>query len=252
MPRFYIEHPLSANQTLAVSSSLLRHINVLRMRVGEELILFNGQGGEYPGVIRQIGKSTAEIFIQAFHPTSRESPVSITLVQALSSADRMDYTIQKAVECGVSCIQPVVSLRSQHRFQGEHAQKKLLHWQAIATAASEQSGRTIVPNILPIQLLKEYLIAPIKTEINLLLSPKASSTLEHLPLKVSSIQVLIGPEGGLSEEEEQQAKAAGFSLLSLGPRVLRTETVAPVIMGLLQYRYGDFCTTSVDMPGNTN
>lgn len=243
MPRFYIDRPLSVNQTLAVSSPLLRHINVLRMRVGEELILFNGQGGEYQGVIRQIGKSTAEIFIQAFYPTSRESPIFITLVQALSSADRMDYTIQKAVECGVSCIQPVVSLRSQHRFQGEYAQKKLLHWQAVATAASEQSGRTLVPNILPIQSLKAYLIAPLKTETNLLLSPKASSSLAHLPLKVNSIQVLIGPEGGLSEEEEHQAKAGGFTLLSLGPRVLRTETVAPVIMGVLQYRYGDLHDT---------
>lgn len=241
MPRFYIEDPLIVNQTLSLPALLVRHIQVLRMRVGSDVTLFNGQGGEYHGTITTIGKAAVEVMLQTFDPISRESTVNITLIQALSSAERMDYTIQKAVECGVSCIQPVISLRSQQRFQGERAQKKVLHWQAIAVAASEQSGRTIVPTILPIQSLNDYFTKPIDADIKILLSPSATTKLNSLPNQAKTIQILIGPEGGLSREEEKQAEMRGFTLLSLGPRILRTETVAPVVMGLLQAKYGDFC-----------
>jgi 16S rRNA (uracil1498-N3)-methyltransferase len=240
MPRFYIDMPLSCGQSVTLHGAILRHLHVLRLDAGDVLTLFNGRGGEYDAVVRRVEKRTAEVELTAFHCVSRESELHLTLVQALSAADRMDYTIQKAAECGVHTIQPVISARCQSRLGGEQAEKKRAHWQAVAVSASEQCGRTQIPIIQPIQKLFDYINAPNAAELKILLSPTGAILFNQLPNKAQRIQVLIGPEGGFDADEESYAMAAGFIPLILGPRLFRTETVAPVITSLLQYRYGDF------------
>jgi 16S rRNA (uracil1498-N3)-methyltransferase len=239
MPRFYIDMPLKCGQSIAIEGPLLRHLHVLRLQAGDVLTLFNDQGGEFDAIVHTMGKRTAEVKLTTFHAVSRESSLNLTLIQAMSAADRMDYTIQKATECGVHVIQTVLSNRSQFRLNQAQAEKKLNHWRAVAVSACEQCGRTKLPLIQPIQKLTDYLNTCQTSGLNLLLSPLGTVSLNHLPPKAQRIQVLIGPEGGLDSTEEACAMARGFIPLLLGPRVLRTETVAPVITSLLQYRYGD-------------
>lgn len=240
MPRFYVDMPLACGQEVTLPDSVVHHVHVLRLRAGDTLTLFNGQGGEYHAALLSVSKRGADVMLTAFDPVVRESPLQLTIVQALSAAERMDYTMQKATECGAWAVQTVISSRCQYRLQGERAQKKLLHWQAIAISAGEQCGRTGIPSILPIQSLSEYLAKPLYADLKILLSPTGSVTFAALPEKAQSVHVLIGPEGGLTQEEETAAIAGGFTPVILGPRIFRTETVAPVIAGLLQLKYGDF------------
>jgi len=178
--------------------------------------------------------------IGAHDPFERESPLQLTIVQAISAADRMDYTMQKSAELGVSAIQPVISEYCQQRYSGERAEKRLEHWRGVAISACEQCGRTRVPQILPIVTYAEYLASQPAAGLKLLLSPTGAIRHEQLPAQAQQATVLIGPEGGFSEREEALAIAAGFTPLILGPRIFRTETVAPVIAALLQSRYGDW------------
>lgn len=238
MPRFYLNESLAVETMIAVTGPLLRHLHVLRLQAGDNVTLFNGQGGEYHGIIQSISKSEAKVDVDTFDLISRESPLEITIVQCLSSADRMDYTIQKATECGVSVIQPVMSQRSQSQLSGERAEKKRQHWQAIAVSASEQSGRTCISEVLPVQYLTDYFASHIKADLKLVLSFDTAIGLHELHVvKPQKIAILIGPEGGLTQVEEKAATKAGFVPLNLGPRILRTETVAPVIASLLQYHF---------------
>lgn len=238
MPRFYLNESLAVGTTITIAGPLLRHLHVLRLQAEDKVTLFNGQGGEYHGIIQSIRKSAAQVLIEAFDPVSRESSLEITIIQCLSSADRMDYTIQKATECGVTAIQAVISQRSQYQLSGERAEKKRLHWQAIAVSASEQSGRTCIPIISPVQSLSQYLSTPVTADLGIVLSFDTAMNLQQLPVNSpKKVIVLIGPEGGLSKDEEKVAVASGFTPLNLGPRILRTETVAPVIASLLQYHF---------------
>ncbi|QZA81660.1 16S rRNA (uracil(1498)-N(3))-methyltransferase [Deefgea piscis] len=240
MPRFYIDLPLSIGQCFDLPESVARHVQVLRLQHSEEIILFNGQGGEFTAQIAAMGKKTVSVAVLSFADVDRESPLRITLVQAISAADRMDYTVQKAAELGVAVLQPVISQYCQQRYSGERAEKRLAHWQAIAASAAEQCGRTRLLEIRPILTLAQFLAQPNSDELKLLLCPTGAVAWASLPEKVASVCVLIGPEGGYSTEEDNQAIAAGYTSVLLGPRILRTESVAPVIAGLLQSRYGDF------------
>ena len=241
MPRFYINIPLTCGQSVTLQGPVLRHLHVLRLNAGDNLTLFNGQGGEYDAVVHSMGKRSAEVGVIAFKPVSRESKLNLTLVQALSAADRMDYTIQKAAECGVHIIQIVISARCQFRLNQEQAEKKRAHWQAVAVAASEQCGRTHIPIIHSLQTFSDYLSTSPEADLKILLSPTGAIPINQLPNQAQRIQVLVGPEGGFNSKEEAHAIASGFTSVMLGPRLFRTETVAPVISSLLQYRYGDLC-----------
>lgn len=240
MPRFYVDLPLSVGQAFDLPEAVARHVQVLRMQPSESLHLFNGQGGQYAADITAMGKKTVSVQVQAIDNVDRESPLKLTLVQAISAADRMDYTVQKATELGVTVFQPVISQYCQQRYSGERAEKRLAHWQGIAVSAAEQCGRTRLMEIRPIITLAQFLASQAEAELKLLMCPTGAVEYASLPENAASVIVLVGPEGGYSPEEDNQAILRGYTSLILGPRIFRTETVAPVIASLLQLRYGDF------------
>ncbi|WP_148713990.1 16S rRNA (uracil(1498)-N(3))-methyltransferase [Chitinolyticbacter meiyuanensis] len=240
MPRLYIDLPLASGIAVTLPDEASRHAQVLRLQPGDALMLFDGCGGEYAATVSKMGKRSVEVTVGDHDPVERESPLQLTLIQAVAAAERMDYAIQKATELGVATIMPVNSAYTQGRMSGERAEKRLAHWRGVAVAACEQSGRTRVPQIAPVADLADVLAAPPDAELKLLLSPRGAVPLAGLPVQASSVAVLIGPEGGLSAAEEEAARAAGFTPLLLGPRVLRTETAAATVCALLQARYGDY------------
>ncbi|SFZ78345.1 16S rRNA (uracil(1498)-N(3))-methyltransferase [Chitinimonas taiwanensis] len=240
MPRLYLDAPLSSGLEFDLPEACARHVQVLRLQPGDALTLFNGQGGEYAASVLAMGKRHVSVQVGAFDASERESPLQLTLVQALSATERMDYTVQKATELGVQTIQIVQSAYCGYKLAAERAEKRLQHWQAVAESAAEQCGRTRVPRILAPIKLEHWLAQAPAAELKLLLSPIDGQRLNALPAQAASVQMLVGPEGGFSLEEEASAKAAGFQALLLGPRIFRTETVAPVVAALLQARYGDF------------
>lgn len=240
MPRFFTDLPLTTGAQLELPETASRHVQVLRLQPGDDITLFNGRGGEFAATVLKMGKRSVLVEIGTHDPVERESPLQLTLVQAISAAERMDYTMQKSAELGVTAIQPVISEYCQQRYSGERAEKRLEHWHGVAASACEQCGRTRLPAILPIMKYEDYLAQPAVSDLKLLLSPTGAIRHTELPASAQSACVLIGPEGGFSQREEELAVAAGFTPLILGPRIFRTETVAPVIAALLQARYGDW------------
>jgi 16S rRNA (uracil1498-N3)-methyltransferase len=187
-----------------------------------------------------MGKRHVRIAITSHLGASRESPLQMTLVQALSATERMDYTVQKATELGFQRIQIIQSAFCAYKLAGDRIEKRMAHWSGVAAAAAEQCGRTAVPQIDPPERFDSWLAGAPAADLRLLLSPIGAVTFDSLPAKASTVQVLVGPEGGFSADEEVAANTKGFTPLILGPRVLRTETAAPVVGALLQARYGDF------------
>ncbi|MCU7818267.1 MAG: 16S rRNA (uracil(1498)-N(3))-methyltransferase [gamma proteobacterium symbiont of Lucinoma myriamae] len=245
LSRFFIDEALSPGQSLIFPPHLVNYIvNVLRLKKGADVILFNGQlideqNGEFTATLTEISKRNCVALIENFIVKNIESPINTHLFQGISRSERMDYTIQKAVELGISCITPVFTQRSNLRkLNDKQLQKKRLHWQGVATSACEQSGRTTLVNIMPpIQVEK---ISEFKAELNLLLSPTAQSNVSDLQsIKAKSINIFIGPEGGLSSEEIDWAVNQDFQEIKLGNRVLRTETAGLVILSILQFLWGD-------------
>ncbi|MFA7281655.1 MAG: 16S rRNA (uracil(1498)-N(3))-methyltransferase [Sterolibacterium sp.] len=239
--RFYCPMPLQAGCTVTLPPEAAHHaLRVLRLRSGDELLVFDGQGGEYSGRVTE----TAPLFrlrLTDWHDIEREASLALTLVQALPSGDKMDWVVQKAVELGVKAIQPLHAKRSVVRLSGERAEKRRSHWQQVAIAACEQSGRNRVPEIAPVFDLPHYLAQPPgENETRLLLSPQAELRLADLPRPVGAVTLLIGPEGGFAEEEEATALAVGFRAVRMGPRVLRTETAGLAALAALLAMYGDF------------
>jgi 16S rRNA (uracil1498-N3)-methyltransferase len=213
---------------------------VLRLAAGDAVIAFDGRGNEYAALIERIGKSGVTLTLGEPQSVDRESSLEVTLAQGISSGERMDYTVQKAVELGVTAIQPLASERSIVRLSAERAAKRVAHWQGIAVAACEQSGRNRVPEVLPVASVTGWLAQVPSDALRLTLSPNAESTLQELERPQGSIALLVGPEGGLSPRERDDARAAGFSGLKLGPRVLRTETAALAALAAMQALWGDF------------
>jgi 16S rRNA (uracil1498-N3)-methyltransferase len=238
--RLHTDQPLATGQTIELEPGPARHlVRVLRQRVGDPVTLFNGDGSEHAGVITAIeGKQSCRVELRASHQPERESPLAISLVQAIGRGERMDYSIQKAVELGVAEIQPVFSERTEVRLGAERADKRLAHWQQVAIAACEQSGRVRLPRIHPPAPLHE--VRP-GTGLNLFLDPLAKLGPTGLETPESlAASIVIGPEGGLSEAEIDQLTQLGFTGLRIGPRVLRTETAGPAVIALLQARFGDW------------
>jgi len=240
MPRFYVDCPLAPYSELLLPDAVARHAQVLRLQAGDALTLFDGRGGEYPAQVLEMGKRQVKVALGAYDGISRESPLQLTLVQALSAAERMDYTVQKATELGVTAICVVQSAYCSYKLGAERLDKRMAHWQAVAVSAAEQCGRTQIPTISAPVKYQEALLGLPAADVRLLLSPIAGRPLHELPASAASAIALIGPEGGFSDEEEAMARDAGYLPLLLGPRIFRTETVAPVIAALLQARYGGF------------
>ena len=240
-PRFFCPCKLTAG-LIDLPEGVARHIaRALRMRVGDTLTLFDGQGGEYAARILTIEKNRVSVDVLDWLDLERESPLKLTLIQALQSGDKMDMTIQKAVELGTSKIIPVLSTRSVLRLSGERAQKRLEHWQGVIVAACEQCGRNRLPEIMPILPLDRQLGNSAGAALRLVLDPVAEKSLAHLPRPPldGSVEILIGAEGGLSPEEIALAKLAGFVGVRMGPRVLRTETAALTALCVVQHLWGD-------------
>ncbi len=238
MPRFYLPQLLAINDTLSLPLNIVRHIQVLRLNPPQNIILFNGDGYDYRATLTEVGKRYATSQILERTSNNNESPLFITLTQALSSGERMDFTLQKSVELGVNCIQPIISERST-RLPHERAEKRLQRWQDIVIAACEQSGRAIIPQVLPIKHLTEHLQQLPSDQTHLLMSLNHSQRLNQIP-PTKKINLLIGSEGGWSDKEEQAILSAGAQAISLGKRILRTETASLATIAIIQNLWGDF------------
>ena len=236
--RIYQATPLALGMQQLDEKASHHLARVLRASVNDDLVIFNGEGGEYHAVINQINKKNVTVEIKKFIERQSESPVSISLAQGVARGEKMDFVIQKAVELGVSEIFPVITERCNVRLDQERSQKRLQHWQAVVISACEQSGRNRLPTIHAPQSLQSWL-GSVAAEKKFVLSPHVNSKLEDADKKPATIAILIGPEGGLSEQEVQAAVSDGFAALNLGPRILRTETAAVTALSVLQFHFGD-------------
>ena len=234
--RFFIDAPLSLGTCDLPEASAHYIGRVLRLTAGTAVQLFDGSGQEYSGVLVEVGKKHVKVELQALVTGLAESTLRIHLGQGLSRGERMDWAIQKATELGVAEITPIVSERCEVRLKDERADKRLAHWRQIAISACEQCGRSVVPTINPPVLLQDWLT--LEAELKLVLHPVAAPLSAHP--RPASLAFLIGPEGGLSDGEIEQARLAGFHAARLGPRVLRTETAPVVALSVAQQLWGDF------------
>ena len=242
LTRLFHDGPLETGIVVSLSDANSHHLKtVLRSRTGQELILFNGKGGEYLATICEISKKTLSVEIDRFAEVNREPPLSIVLAQGISKGQRMDYCIQKAVELGAHAIQPVITQRCAVRQKADRPDRKESHWQGVLTSAAEQSGRTILPLLENTASLHDYLHRTTDDSLKLVLDPQADGTLCDLRPPEQSIHILTGPEGGLSEEEVSQAKDCGFTGIRMGPRILRTETAGIAAIAVMQALWGDLC-----------
>lgn len=233
-PRFHVPLPLAAGAEIELPEGVSRHVQVLRLQPGDALTLFDGRGGEWAAQVSAMGRREVRVQIGAFVDVSRELPLAVTLAVGMPANERMDALVEKACELGVAAIQPLVCERSVLRLAGERAHKKVAHWQAVAVAACEQSGRTRVPQIAPVRGLGEWLAAlpPSSDEQRLVLSLREAQPLLQ-PGRARAVLSLSGPEGGLAEAEEDAARRAGFTPLSLGPRTLRADTAPLALLARL-------------------
>ncbi|ETX12046.1 16S rRNA methyltransferase [Marinomonas ushuaiensis DSM 15871] len=240
IPRVFIDTELNENTVIALPDSTFQHLcKVLRLRSDHPLRVFNGKGGQFHATLCDVEKRSANISITQCEPLNNESPIQVTIGQTLSRGERMDYAIQKAVEAGVYAIQPLFSERCEVKLQNDRVEKRLQHWQQIAISAAEQCGRGIIPIVHPPKELHNWV-----GECNEMLK----FTLHHHSAKPianfarpsgNQICLLIGPEGGLTENEVQLAEKKGFNAITLGPRVLRTETAPVVALSVINTLWGD-------------
>lgn len=240
--RFFTDEPLTLTAMIQLSESAAAHATkALRLSVGDQVILFNGDGFNYDCELISIKKNEVIAKVIVSQKVTNESPLPIHLLQGISSGDRMDYTIQKAVELGVTSIQPISSLRSVVKLSAERAEKRVVHWQNIAISACEQSGRAFAPKVHAPMSLQNWLAAhPINHSTRILLNPIGAKRLADIVKPAGEIQLLIGAEGGLSQGEIDTALSHDFQSIALGPRILRTETAALTAISAMQTLWGDF------------
>lgn len=243
-PRIFHDLPLTASPlavgaVLQLGDDAANHVGrVLRMQVGQALQLFSGDGNNYDASIVQVDKRQVQVRVDAVTANSSEAPVAIHLGQGISRGDRMDFVLQKSVELGVSAITPLFTERCGVKLSGERLDKKQQQWQKIVIAACEQSGRSVVPLVHQPQSLQDWL-NQLPPALRLTLDPHATTPLQQQVVAAERIQLLIGPEGGLTDSEVSQAQAHQFAPVRLGPRVLRTETAALAALTVIQYQFGD-------------
>jgi 16S rRNA (uracil1498-N3)-methyltransferase len=232
-PRLFVDLPLSRGQMLSLPAGAARHVQVLRLQPGSPVTLFNGRGGEWSAEVADMGRTEVAVQLGELAEVNRELPIPVTLAVGMPANDRMDTLVEKATELGVAAVQPLICQRSVLRLSGDRASKKVAHWQAVAQAACEQSGRTAVPIIAPVRPLADWLAAlpSAATEHRVLLGFGGPTKLTASP--IPAVCSLSGPEGGLTPEEESAAQSRGFALLSLGPRVLRADTAPLALLAAL-------------------
>lgn len=227
--RLFVDAALAAGAEFDLPEGAARHAQVRRVQPGDALRLFDGRGGEWEASVVAMGRSRVAVRVGLHHEVSRELTRPITLAVGMPANERMDWLVEKATELGVACVQPLLCERSVLRLAGERAQKKREHWQAVAVAAAEQSGRTRVPQVQAVATLHDFLGHPDAPAERWLLGPTARQR-AVLPADGRPLVVLSGPEGGLTPQEEDAAAAAGFVAVNLGPRVLRAETAPLAVM----------------------
>ena len=240
MPRFYCPLPLSIGASLTLPESIARHVHVLRLVEGDLITLFNGEGGEFSATLVAVDKKRASVVIEIFLPREAELPFALTLAQALPEASKMDAIIEKAVELGVTTIQPLAAQRSVVKLSAERAEKRHAHWQGIIAAASEQCGRNRLAQLAALTPFKLWAGAP-NAQTRILFSPRATQSLASWAQSQppQDVAVVIGPEGGFSPDEEAAAVASGMIFLSMGSRILRTETAGIAALAALSALWFD-------------
>lgn len=260
IPRFYLSTSLASGMTLPLDSSAFKHaVHVLRLKPGAALVLFNGQKEAFAATLVKMDKRTAWVQVQGVLPSEVESPLQVTLAQGISRGEKMDYTLQKAVELGITVIQPLFTERSGVDLTGERLARKTQHWRGVVTGACEQSGRNQLPELREPLSMTEWLTQQTDTFpfcrtgkpgqeggdteecLRLLLDPLAKQGLRGLTPPTGAVTLLVGPEGGLSPAEITLAQVAvGFISVRLGPRILRTETAGVAALAALQALWGDW------------
>jgi 16S rRNA (uracil1498-N3)-methyltransferase len=241
MPRFYVDLPLAPKETFELPAGVAHHaVAVLRLRPGEPVTLFNGRGGEYRARLVDCSVKSARAEILGFDAREAELPFRVTIAQGLPAADKMDWAVEKAVELGAAALQPLATTRSVVRLAGERATRRRGHWQAIAQAAAEQCGRNRVPQIHELATLEAWLACLPEGGVRLWACPRSSQFLTAMaaPEPDTPVHLVIGPEAGLSDTEEAALRDAGFQAVSLGERILRTETAALAALAMLSAVWG--------------
>lgn len=237
--RLYIPVSLNVGQSISLDEDSAHYLrSVLRLKQDAEIILFNGQGGEYLATLTEVSRKTVRVNIDQWLERSVESSLLINFGLGISRGDRMDWAVQKSVELGVNTITPLLTSRCNVQVKADKEAQKLSHWQKIAQHASEQSGRTLVPALNPIVELEKWITT--QQGLKIFLDPYAEHTLKQLQPEQNHVTLLSGPEGGFTQTEREQAKAAGFIPVSLGKRILRTETAALAALAAVQMLWGDF------------
>jgi 16S rRNA (uracil1498-N3)-methyltransferase len=240
MPRFHLPQALAIDSIVDLPEHLAHHVTVLRLAIGDTITLFNGEGGEFTASLCEIAKKRASAEIKTFSPREAELPYSVTLAQALPEASKMDEIVQKAIELGVAGIQPLATQRCVVKLSSERAGKKLAHWQGIIESAAEQCGRNRLAHLAEPAEFTSW-IGQQDIHKRILLSPRAGQSLSdwarHHPPQ--AVTIMIGPEGGFSDKEEELAIRHGALLLSMGTRVLRTETAGMAALAALNAVWGE-------------
>jgi 16S rRNA (uracil1498-N3)-methyltransferase len=237
LTRSFVDAPLAVGATVALSADATTHlVRVLRLGLGDACIVFNGDGADYEARLVSLGKRGAEVELMARREVMRESPLRVTLAQALARGEKMDWVLQKATELGVTAIVPLITERTEVKLDAERGEKRSAHWRGVVAAACEQCGRATLPTLAAPQALRDWLAgvpAP-----GWFLDPEAEPGLRDAPVH-DGLVLVVGPEGGLGERDLAALRAAGFRGLRLGPRILRTETAGVAALAALQALHGD-------------
>lgn len=238
--RVYTAQPLAPGTEITLEAEAGHYLTrVLRLRAGETLVLYNGDGNDYAAELVSARRDQVRVQVIARLPAVAESPLDLTLVQAISRGERMDYSLQKATELGVSALQPLFTERVEVRLEASRLEKRMAHWQAVIQAACGQCGRATVPVLKAPLDLEDWLQAP-APGLRLVLTPEAELSISTLDPVAAPVEFLVGPEGGLTEREHERCARSGVLAVSMGPRILRTETAGPAAIAVLQALFGDF------------
>ncbi|MCB1667047.1 MAG: 16S rRNA (uracil(1498)-N(3))-methyltransferase [Porticoccaceae bacterium] len=235
--RVYTCQPLSSGEDVILDPMASRHLTVLRLKPGSQITLFNGNGGEYAARLTETGSKTHRLAVGEFDDRKTESPLATHMGIGISRGDRMDMVVQKATELGIQKITPLYTERTEVKLKGDRVDKKMRHWQQIVISACEQCGRNTLPELAQPQPLQDWLDSP--AGLKFVLHHRSEKSLNSYTETPDSIALLVGPEGGLSKQEIDAAQQAGFKPLTLGPRVMRTETAPLAAISIFQFLWGD-------------
>jgi 16S rRNA (uracil1498-N3)-methyltransferase len=243
--RLYVDLPLTPNGQVKLDDEGAHYVRtVLRLKKDDAIVLFNGMGGEYAGVLGEVSRKNVLVNVKSWADRSVESPLQISLGLGISRGDRMDLSVQKAVELGVNRINPLITERCVVQLKGEKVQQRLQHWRKIIQHAAEQCGRTVMPELTEIVAAKDWVSD--QEGLKIFLDPYAGQTIAELKPNNMQVTLLTGPEGGFTEQERNIAKAAGFTPVRLGSRILRTETAAIAVLSAVQMLWGDFAVAQYE------